>query len=49
METNILMWALAGFAAVVVLMQTIPALVMFTGMVKGVLSPSDSAYKTKEI
>jgi len=42
---NILVWALAGFAAVVVMFQAVPAVITFVGMVKGVLAPSAKTVK----
>jgi len=41
METNILMWALAGFATLIVTMQLVPAAMTLVGMLKGIFAPSD--------
>ncbi len=39
-EAGLLMWALMGFAVLVVMLQAIPASIMLYAMVKAVFSPS---------
>jgi hypothetical protein len=41
-EAGLLIWALIGFAVLVVMLQAIPAMVMLYAMVKGVLAPADT-------
>jgi hypothetical protein len=38
-----LVWFLIGFGAVVILLQAVPALVMFASMIKGLFSPADKS------
>lgn len=40
-ESGLLIWALIGFAVLVVLLQAIPATVMLYAMLKGVFAPAD--------
>lgn len=37
---GILIWFLIGFAALIIMLQAVPALVMFGSIVKGIFSPS---------
>ena len=41
-EAGLLIWALIGFATLVVMMQAIPAAIMLYAMVKAVFAPADS-------
>ena len=41
-EAGLLIWALIGFAVLVVMMQAIPATIMLYAMVKAVFAPADS-------
>lgn len=40
-EAGLLIWALIGFAVLVVMMQAVPATVMLYAMVKAVFAPAD--------
>jgi len=40
-ETNLLMWGFLGFSACILLIQTLPALIMFISMLKGIFSTSN--------
>ena len=40
-EAGLLIWALIGFAVLVVMLQAIPAMIMLYAMVKAVFSPAD--------
>lgn len=42
-EAGLLIWALIGFAVLVVMMQAVPATVMLYAMVKAVFAPADKA------
>ena len=42
-EAGLLIWALIGFAVLVVMLQAIPATIMLYAMVKAVFSPADKA------
>lgn len=39
--TGILVWFFVGFGALIVILQAIPALVLFASMLKGLFSPAD--------
>lgn len=41
-EVGLLIWALIGFATLVVMMQAIPAAIMLYAMIKGLLAPADT-------
>ena len=40
-DTNLLMWGFLGFAVSIILIQAIPATVMFYSMLKGLFASSD--------
>jgi hypothetical protein len=40
-EAGLLIWALIGFAVLVVMLQAIPAMIMLYAMVKAVFSPAE--------
>lgn len=40
-EAGILVWALIGFAVLVVMLQAVPASVMLYAMLKGIFAPAD--------
>ena len=41
-EAGLLIWALIGFAVLVVMLQAIPAMLMLYAMIKGLLAPADT-------
>lgn len=41
-EAGLLIWALIGFAVLVVMLQAIPAVVMLYAMIKGLMAPADT-------
>ena len=43
-EAGLLIWALIGFATLVVMMQAIPAVIMLYAMVKAVFAPADKTF-----
>jgi hypothetical protein len=40
-EAGLLIWALIGFAVLVVMLQAVPAMIMLVAMVKAVFAPAD--------
>lgn len=42
-HSGILVWAFLGFCAVIVIAQLLPAVLLLTGMVKGLVAPRESA------
>jgi hypothetical protein len=42
-EAGLLIWALIGFAVLVVMLQAVPAMIMLVAMVKAVFAPAEKA------
>lgn len=41
-EAGLLIWALIGFAVLVVMLQAVPAMIMLVAMVKAVFAPAEN-------
>ena len=41
MENGILIWGLIGFTALIVMFQAVPAVIVFTSMIKGLFASSE--------
>ena len=40
-ESGLLIWAFIGFGVMVIMLQAVPAMILFTSMLKGVFAPTD--------